>query len=231
MTNEKRNKMQGKGTEKQARISFILFLCILALLLIAGLTGCSKNVDIYDNSVEFKKVNSIRIWKPLEKPNVDVIVDTRLPKDQNGYSIFKLYSMETQNLHRITGKILFNGIAPRPSEQAEWESNLYWWINKDDTIVKFTKTYFNEYTGQLTTSQLPALISNVNAIVPTINKTSQSDLQTGEINTIIAPMWEMKGDTMVITCKVKYWYPYETDGLSEKYKVDSITKYQKIILK
>ena len=74
--------MQGKGTEKQAKISFILVLCIFALLLATAFVGCSKDVDIYDNSVEFKKVNSIRIWKPLEKHNVDVIVDTRLPKDQ-----------------------------------------------------------------------------------------------------------------------------------------------------
>ena len=28
LDNLKQNKMQGKGTEKQARISFILFLCI-----------------------------------------------------------------------------------------------------------------------------------------------------------------------------------------------------------
>jgi hypothetical protein len=224
--------MQGKESDKKdLKLSALLTLCILFALMAAGLMGCSKDVDIYDNSVEFKKVNYIREWKPLQKPNVDVSIDTRLPKDNNGYSVFQLYSMETQNLHRISGKILFNGAAPRPSQDAEWESNLYWWINKGETIVKFTKTYFNQYTGQLITSQLPDLVSNVNAIVPTINKTSQSDLQTGEINTVIAPMWEMKGDTMVVICKVKYWYPYETDGISEKYKVDSIIKYQKIILK
>jgi hypothetical protein len=32
--------MQGKGTEKQARISFILILCIFALLIVAGLVSC-----------------------------------------------------------------------------------------------------------------------------------------------------------------------------------------------
>lgn len=32
--------MQGKGTEKQARISFILILCIFVLLIIAGLVSC-----------------------------------------------------------------------------------------------------------------------------------------------------------------------------------------------
>ena len=44
-------------------------------------------------------------------------------------------------------------------------------------------------------------------------------------------MWEMRGDTMIVVCKVKYFYPYETDGISEKYKMDSITKIEKIILK
>jgi hypothetical protein len=45
--------MQGKGTEKQARISFILVLCIFALLLATAFVGCSKsgknNFEITNN--------------------------------------------------------------------------------------------------------------------------------------------------------------------------------------
>ena len=66
MTNEKRNKMQGKGTEKQARISFILFLCILALLLATTFVGCSKEVDV-----------------PFKKPILSLTIDPMLPKDAN----------------------------------------------------------------------------------------------------------------------------------------------------
>lgn len=67
MTNEKRNKMQGKGTEKQARISFILFLCILALLLATSFVGCSKEGFLQP------------------KRDIEMSIDSKLPKDQNGY--------------------------------------------------------------------------------------------------------------------------------------------------
>jgi len=230
LDNLKQNKMQGKGTEKQARISFILVLCIFALLLATAFVGCSKE-DNYNTGVDIRRSVTKRVWVSLPKPNIELNLDSRLKKDPNGYSVFNLYSIDKQNFHRISGNILIDGKIPKPSQGASWESNLYWWINKNDTIVNVTKTYLNQFNGQLTIIQLPPLLSNMDAIVPTINSNSQSDILTGEINTIIAPIWEMKGDTMIVMCKVKYYYPYETDGISEKYKSDSIIKVQKIILK
>jgi hypothetical protein len=183
MTNEKRNKMQGKGTEKQARISFILFLCILALLLITGLTGCSKEGFLQP------------------KRDIEMSIDTRLPKDSNGYSVFKLYSTETQNIHTISGSIRVNNKVPNePREKIEWENNLYWNLVKGDTIATITKTYLNYYTGQFTIVKLPPMISNVNALVPTINKVCYNSAD-GSINTVIAPKWEMRGDTMTIVAR------------------------------
>jgi hypothetical protein len=75
--------MQGKGTEKQARISFILFLCILALLLATAFVGCSKEGFLQPNR------------------NIEMSIDSKLPKDQNGYSVFNLYSTETQNIREV----------------------------------------------------------------------------------------------------------------------------------
>ena len=48
-----------------------------------------------------------------------------------------------------------------------------------------------------TTFFKPSLISNKDELVPTTNGSSYSG-KGGEINTIIAPISEMKGDTMVI---------------------------------
>jgi hypothetical protein len=175
--------MQGKGTEKQARISFILFLCILALLLIVGLTGCSKEGFLQP------------------KRDIEMSIDSKLPKDSNGYSVFKLYSTETQNIHTITGSIRVNGQIPNePREKIEWENNLYWNLVKGDTITTITKTYLNYYTGQFTIVKLPPMISNVNALVPTINKVCYNSAD-GSINTVIAPKWEMRGDTMAIVAR------------------------------
>ena len=196
MTNEKRNKMQGKGTEKQARISFILVLCIFALLLATTLIGCSKEGFLQPNK------------------NIEMSIDTRLPKDSNGYSVFKLYSTETQNIHTISGSIRVNGKVPNePREKVEWENNLYWNLVKGDTIATITKTYLNYYTGQFMVVKLPPMISNVNALVPTINKVCYNSAD-GSINTVIAPKWEMRGDTMIVV--VRY---------------NQLTKTEKIILK
>jgi hypothetical protein len=120
-----------------------------------------------------------------------------LPKDNNGYYHLKLIPNANQQPHRITGKILTNGKEPNPSENIEWESNLYWWLRRGDTIATITQSYVNYFTGQFTIVNLPPMISNKDELVPTINKSSYSGTN-GEVNTIIAPISEMAGDTMVV---------------------------------
>ena len=150
----------------------------------------------------------------VPKDVIEMSIDTRLPKDVNGYSYFKLYSSETQNIHRISGSIRINGRIPdEPRVKVEWENNLYWNLKEGDTIATITKTYLNYYTGQFMVVKLPPLVSNVNALVPTINKVCYNSAD-GSINTVIAPKWEMKGDTMIVV--VRY---------------EGIVKTEKIILK
>ena len=120
-----------------------------------------------------------------------------LPKDQNGFYHLKITSTGTPQSHRVTGRILVNGKEPIPAENIEWESNLYWWIRKGDTAAYISKSYINYFTGQFTIVSLPPMIVSKDELVPTINKASYSGTN-GEINTIIAPISEMKGDTMVI---------------------------------
>jgi len=117
--------------------------------------------------------------------------------DANGFYHLKLIPNVNQQTYRVTGKILVNGKEPIPAENIEWESNLYWWIRKGDTAAYITKSYINYYTGQYTIIKLPPMIVSKDELVPTINKSSYSATK-GEINTIIAPISEMKGDTMVI---------------------------------
>ena len=137
----------------------------------------------------------------IPKDVIEMSIDARLPKDVNGYSYFKLYSATSQNIHTISGSIRINGKIPdEPRVKVEWENNLYWNIVKGDTIAIITKTYLNYYTGQFTVVKLPPMISNVNALVPTINKVCYNSAD-GSINTVIAPMWNMKGDTMTIVAR------------------------------
>ena len=74
---------------------------------------------------------------------------------------------------------------------------MYWILRKGDTVATITQTYVNYFTGQFTIVQLPPLISSKDELVPTVNKASYSG-KGGEINTIIAPIKEMRGDTMVL---------------------------------
>jgi hypothetical protein len=120
-----------------------------------------------------------------------------LPIDANGYYHLKLIPNSNQQPHRITGRILVNGKEPTPAENIEWESNLYWWIRRGNVVADITKSYINYYTGQFTIVSLPPMIASKDELVPTINKASYSGTN-GEINTIITPISEMKGDTMVI---------------------------------
>jgi hypothetical protein len=120
-----------------------------------------------------------------------------LPKDANGFYHLKLIPNSNQQPYRVTGRILINGKEPIPAENIEWESNLYWWIRRGDTAAYISKSYINYFTGQFTIISLPPTIVYKDELVPTINKASYSGTM-GEINTIIAPISEMKGDTMVI---------------------------------
>jgi hypothetical protein len=156
-------------------------LIILAFIIVFA--GCTKDEVIVPKDV------------------IEMSIDTRLPKDSNGYSYFKLYSTESQNIHTISGSIRINGKIPdEPRVKVEWENNLYWNLVKGDTIATITKTYLNYYTGQFTVVKLPPMVSNVNALVPTINKVCYNSAD-GSINTVIAPKWEMRGDTMTVVVR------------------------------
>ena len=155
----------------------------ILLAFIVVLAGCTKDEIVVPKDV------------------IEMNIDTRLPKDVNGYYYFKLYSSETQNIHTISGSIRINGKVPdNPRVKVEWENNLYWNLKKGDTLATITKTYLNYYTGKFTVVSLPPLVSSVNALVPTINKVCYNSAD-GSINTVIAPKWEMRGDTMTVVAR------------------------------
>ena len=120
-----------------------------------------------------------------------------LTKDNNGLYHLKITTIGTPQSHRITGRILVDGKEPQYPLKIDWESNLYWWLRRQDTIATITKSYVNYFTGQFTIVSLPSLVSNKDELVRTINLASYSGTK-GEINTVISPIREMIGDTMVV---------------------------------
>ena len=126
----------------------------------------------------------------------------RLPKDANGYYYMTL-TKPGQNIQRISARLLdgdkiVDTKCCGPRQKVNWNSNLYWWILAGDTVANITKTYFNEFTGQLQYSNLPPLINWKDQLVPTVNSSSYTDEFTGRSNTVIAPVGMMKGDTLTV---------------------------------
>jgi len=120
-----------------------------------------------------------------------------IPKDQNGLYHLKITTVGSSQSHRVVGRILVNGKEPYPNEKISFESNLYWWLRQGDTTATITQAYVNYFTGQYTIVNLPPMIANKDELVPTTNGSSYSGTG-GEINTVIAPIREMIGDTMIL---------------------------------
>ena len=126
----------------------------------------------------------------------------RLPKDANGFYYMTL-TKEGQNIQRISMRLLdgdqiVDTKCCGPRQKIAWSSNLYWWILAGDTVANITKTYFNEFTGQLQYSNLPPLINWKDELVPTVNSSAYTDEFTGRASTVIAPIGKMKGDTLTV---------------------------------
>ena len=142
---------------------------------------------------------------PEEIVNYELSIDSvltqngraSLPKDSNGFYKLKFVSSGTPQSHRVVGRILANGKEPNPPQKVTFESNLYWWLRQGDTTATITQAYVNYFTGQYTIVNLPPMIANKDELVPTTNCCSYSG-KNGEINTIISPIKEMIGDTLVL---------------------------------
>ena len=135
----------------------------------------------------------------------------KLSKNSDGFYEMIIDRSKNQTIQRISGRLLRNGkpvwetlwSGPSP-KKVNWESNLYWWLLDGDIVANITYTYFNEFTGELEYVNLPPIINWEDELVPTINESSYSDSETGIVNTVIAPIREMVGDTM----KIKLTYTH-----------------------
>ena len=158
--------------------SILIILYLLGLILMTFLSSCSK--DVFNKKVELN-------------------IDTRLPKDNNGYSVFNLYSTQTQNIHTISGSIRVNGRIPNePREKVEWESSHYWVLKQGEDIGMIYRRTWRGLGWQIVDSI--KVVNLKTSQVPTINSVCYNSAD-GSINTVIAPMWNMKGDTMTIVAK------------------------------
>ena len=174
----------------------ILKFKTIYLLLIIFFFSCEKESIVIDEgdgiTIEF-----------LEGLNYDP--QFQLSKNSDGYYEMILDQNKNQTVQRISGRLLRNGnpvwetlwSGPSP-KKVNWGSNLYWWLLDGDIVANVTYTYLNEFTGELVYVNLPPIINWKDELVPTINSSSYTEQETGIVNTVIAPIYIMKGDTMKI---------------------------------
>jgi len=127
-----------------------------------------------------------------------------IERDSNGYYLLELEptSDTKQTVRRITGRVLKDSSEPTPPEVIDWESSHTWVTGTDNGY--YVRRVINAL-GQWVIVDTNYINIPSGLIVPTINPTSISG-DVGEINTMIAPIYSMRGDTMIVTAKL--WTPY-----------------------
>jgi len=167
---------------------------ITSSILFLLLFGCS-------DSVAFEPVEPdvIRI-------ELDPGLNTEFPLEQDGNGYYHLelsggnpeYFESWQTIQRISGTAYINDI-PLEVLRVHWESDLMWYLG--DTLGYIVNRNFDD--NGMYVSIDTSYITGFNGMeVPTINCCSYSN-SDGEVNTMIAPVQSMVGDTMTI--KMYFW--------------------------
>lgn len=169
----------------------------LRLLVVVLLFGSCTKEDIDLNSYYQEPIQKKVI---VNRTPPTLKLNARLPVDSNGYYHLTLNPTKNQTIHRISG-VLEDTTEPT---KVSWKSNLFWWLRSGQSVAEITKTYINFLTGELTIVNLPPVINWKDILVPTINSSSYVD-GNNEINTMIAPIYRMRNDTLVVEARVNEW--------------------------
>lgn len=166
------------------------------LLVIIGLVAIScKEVAIEPTEIVYSlSIDSILVQDGTRSLDVD----------PNGFYILKLDSsaQTKQTVHRITGIVLQDSLEPWPPAYVNWESS-HTWIT-GDTVGYIVRRIVNTF-GQWVIIDTNYINVPSGLIVPTVNPTSISG-KGGEVNTMIAPIYGMKGDTMIVSATLSAEY-------------------------
>ncbi len=155
---------------------------ITSSLLFLLLFGCSDSVSSFE---------------PVEPDVIRVELNPRLNVDDNGYYHLEL-SDNWQTLHRLSGTAYINDV-PLEVLRVNWESSHYWYLG--DTLGYIVNRYLTD-DGIYVSVDTSYVVGFNGMEVPTINPASYSN-SDGEVNTMIAPVQSMVGDTMTI--RMYFW--------------------------
>ena len=155
---------------------------MLSSILVLFLVGCSDSVSTLES---------------VEPDVIRVELNPRLNVDDNGYYHLEL-GESWQTLHRVSGTAYINDV-PLEVLRVNWESSHYWYLG--DTLGYIINRYLTD-DGIYVSVDTSYVVGFNGMEVPTINPASYSN-SDGEVNTMIAPVQSMVGDTMTI--RMYFW--------------------------
>ena len=133
------------------------------------------------------------LFGPEDISSITFELDSKLTEDVNGYHHLTIDTTQWQTLHRISGHVYRDGESVNVLKFG-WASSHYWIVGDDygyivkrgltdDLVyVSYDTTYITWFGGYE---------------VPIVNGSSYSR-EDGEVNTVIAPVKTMVGDTATI---------------------------------
>jgi hypothetical protein len=180
-----------------SRLITIAFWVIVILLL----SSCSKENDSLSDLIETYEQE---ITDTTTVPPIDIVYEFnmvgRTYQDNNGYYHLSLIDPETsgvpQTLHRFGAQVTNFDIWGLPTKVI-WSCDAFWYT--PDTLGV---TYIE--IGQVPTGESPWSFENFvvdgygGMTVPIVNGTSFADPNVDSVFCMMAPVWEMMGDTVTI---------------------------------
>ena len=144
------------------------------------------------------------LLEPVEIERYELTLDPRLEQNADGYYLLDVLDNGSQTIHRISGRVTLNGEALQ-NQKVVWESSHYWTIG-DTLRVIIERDYCPNQVGTTcifvvndgAAQDTVYLTQFSGQEVPTVNGTSIS-APDGEINTVFAPIYAMRGDTVEVT--------------------------------
>ena len=121
-------------------------------------------------------------------------LDARLAEDNNGYYHLDIDENEWQTLHRISGHV-YRDSDPMNVTKFAWSSNFYWAIGDTFGYVIANNGLTDDLVYVVYDTKYITWFSGYE--VPIVNGASYSR-EDGEVNTMIAPVRTMLGDTSTI---------------------------------
>jgi hypothetical protein len=155
--------------------------------------------------------------------------------DKNGYYHMPLNDKKFSTNSRIKSTILVNGKAntmPSPATfYVSWETDHYWTFKSGDLVPTIIKTNYNptkKLFSRIDANVIASYSSNIFTILKEYKQLTY--FSDGNMDILFTPIYNMKGDTVIVEGKVNYTIEVPVDNLFSRIQTDSIQKAIKFIL-